>query len=67
MTFVHPNYLQGKLNPSHLLKNCSSSYSKKLLRLTNSMIEEVNTRRISLKSIRERLKHDEKNIINEEQ
>ena len=67
MTNFYPENCLTNLEILNLANSCLSFYSKKLIRITQNLIEENKSKRMSLKSLRERLKSEEKNIILEEQ
>ena len=67
MTNFYPENCLTNLEILNLVNSCLSFYSKKLIRITQNLIEENKSKRMSLKSLRERLKSEEKNIILEEQ
>ena len=57
MTNFYPEHSLSSADIANLLKVSSTIFSKKLLRLTQTMIEETTKNRITLKTLRDRLKN----------
>ena len=67
MSSFYPTNKNTPADRKNVISHCLSFYSRKLVKLVELMIAEEPSERMTLKALRERLKHDETNIILEEQ
>ena len=58
MTGFYPTKKHTLVDVKNVISHCFSFYSKKLVKLVEQMIEESSSKRILLKALREKLKHD---------